>query len=224
MRGILKQPYINLSLKGNVTDTSINGLTPSNTSVTATTGLFGESNGAMEWNASSDRLAWSSSIGNIVANKINNESTVSFWLNGGSVSPYKQVFNQYSSAGGDRSFQIIILNTGGSVNCYRFGTAGVSVVDTANNVYVTSTWQFITITTIQNGADVDVKIYVNGILSASATLLVCSTTSTYEMRIGTDATNSTSISAKITDFKIYDKKLSDIEIQSLYRQKGRLVA
>ena len=222
MRGILKQPYINLSLKGNVTDTSINGLTPSNTSVTATTGLFGESNGAMEWNASSDRLAWSSSIGNAVATKINNEATISFWINGSAVSPYKFIFHQYSSSGGDRSFYIMIMNTGGSVNCYRFGTTAATVVDTANNVYVTSTWQFITITTIQNGADVDVKIYVNGILSASDTLLVCSTTSTYEMRIGTDPGGSTSFTGKITDFKIYDKKLSNIEIQSLYRQKGRL--
>ena len=218
---VATQPYMNLPLKNNsVNDVSVNAQNPSNTGVTTTTGIFGETNGAMEWNADSDRLSWSSSIGNTISEKINLGCSVVFF---GYFTDDGAIFNQRGS-NPQGSFNLPVISSSQNliVNTLVDGSTGSTMLDYVDFDAEYSNWGFIAINVVENGSNLDGELFWNGVSLDTGTSTKALETSTAELRIGQYANGNLSAKMKMMGFRFYDKTLTEGETAVLNQQKGRI--
>lgn len=226
---VAKRPYMYLPLKGDTNDYGTGGNNPSNTGVTTTTGQFGESNGAYEWADNSDRLSWSSSIGNTLAGYINNEITVLFFSKPKATINFASYFNQRSNTSGDNSFTLNQYNLSPNINQIRMNTnttgSSYSTLQSANDALTPSSWQFVAMTSKDNTTDVDFLVYVNDTQVISSNLPYSKTDSSLEFRVGArNGDNTLGDLGDLSSYRIYDVTLSDGQIKIINNEKGRIRA
>jgi hypothetical protein len=217
------QPYLNVPLQNNsVNDISVNAQNPSNTGVTTTSGIFGESNGAMEWNADTDKLSWSSAIGNTIAGKINLGCSVCFF---GNFTDDGGIFNQRGN-NPQGSFNIPIITSIDSliVNYFVDGSTGSIMLDYAGFNAEYSNWGFMAINVIENGSNLDGELFWNGVSLDTGTSSKVLQTSTAQLRIGELVSGYESAKMKMMGFRFYDKTLNTLQLQIINAQKGRIAA
>jgi hypothetical protein len=224
------QPYLNLPLQNSsVDDISPTPKSPSNTGVASSTGIFGQSNGAYEWDSAGDKLTWASSIANAVADIMNDKCTILFYLNGVSLSlsQYRYIFNQSSPAGGSRSFALLSQNYSGNLNRLsldNYNTGGGYVVHTNASSYVSSTWQFYTFTTKHNGTNLTYKSYLDSVLQQTTSGVTFINTATQPLSIGAGDNNTVGNFGKMVGFKLYPADLNSLQTQIINAQLGRIAA
>jgi len=218
-KSIANRPYMYLPLKGDTNDYSTNAQNPSNTGVASTTGQFGESNGAYEWNATSDYLSWASSVGNSIAEKINIASTFCFFAN---ITTGGRVFNQRgANPQGAFHYPVFVSN---NLDTFTIdGTTGnlVTEVDFTSKY---SSYYFHSIKSEQNASNVDIDYYLDAALQDTGTGQQALDTSTSVLRLGQDASSNSSFIGKIHSFRFYDVILSDGALKILNNEKGRIRA
>jgi len=166
---VATQPYMNLPLKGSTNDTSINAQNPTNTGVTTTTGIFGESNGAYNWDTGTDKLEWSSSTGNIIATALNNDATISFYFKtssilAGSGSP-NLIFGQYITSVDANSSFYGGFNTSNSLIFGKVSSNTLSQLSDTAPVINNATYYFCSYVFSGN----NVKFYLDGVETYSGT-------------------------------------------------------
>jgi len=226
---VAKKPYMNLRLNNVVTDTGTGGNTPSNTGVTFTTDQFGRANMSGNWNAASDRLSWTSSIGNTVASKINSGSTVLYWIKQRtlSINTATTTFNNTGDPG-QRAFYIQ------NINYPAFNINGVQLLNSNNGTNTTvinvpnllsyGNWQFCSIKYIDNTTDLTAIVNIDS-NSGSGNLSKIWESNTVELRLGArPTTNIQGDFGDMSNFRFYDVTLTDGQIKILNNQKGRIVA
>jgi hypothetical protein len=212
---------MNLPLKNNsVNDISVNAQNPSNTGVTTTTGIFGETDGAYEWNANTDKLSWSSSIGNTIAEKINLGCSVCFF---GNFTNDGGIFNQRGN-NPQGSFNMPIISSADNliVNTFVDGSTGSTMLDYAGFNVEYSSWGFMAINVVENGSNLGGVLFWDGVSLDTGTSAKVLETSTAELRIGELGSGNYSATMKIMGFRFYDKTLTEGEIAVLNQQKGRI--
>jgi len=223
-KSIANRPYMYLPLKGDTNDYGTGGNNPSNTSVTTTTGQFGESNGAYEWDATNDYLDWSSTIGNTIAGYLNAGATVLgfFEFTGmAASSDFYRIFHQYQGSGTPSflwNFSTFSLTYAGQF----YPTNGS--VTTASNYYDTS-WHLYGFRTADSSGNLQIDFLKDGVFDTKTTTTGnCNTGSTHALRLGTRLGSSQSFKGKCHDFKVYNTRLSNGQLKLIEIQKGRIRA
>ena len=223
-----KRPYMNLKLDGNVTDTGTGGNTPSNTGVTFTTDQFGRANMAGNWDVDTDNLSWASSVGNTVSSKINNGSTVLYWVKQRTLSIDTQsfIFHQNDNAG-ERAFLIQNLNYP------AFNINGVQLYNSINgtdgatfnvpNLLSYGNWQFCCVKYIDNTTDLTAIVNMDS-NSGSGNVSKVWESNTVELRLGARLSIGRGDFGDMSNFRFYDVTLTDGQIKILNNQKGRIKA
>ena len=217
------QPYLNVPLQNNsVNDISINSQNPSNTGVTTTTGIFGQSNGAMEWDANTDNLSWATSIGNTIAGKINLGCSVCFF---GNFTSFGGIFTQRGN-NPQGSFNIPSINSVDSliVNAFVDGSTPSDMINYAGFNAEYSNWGFMAINVIENGSNLDGELFWNGVSFDTGTSSKAKETSTAQLRIGYTSAQFISAKMKMMGFRFYDKTLNTLQLQIIEAQMGRIAA
>ena len=230
-----KRPFINLPLKGDTNDKSLNNHAVTNSGATSTTGQFGESNGAYDFDGVNNQLTIGSSVYdtlvdyinsghvtihfNMINNLItpNNDSILSLYDTSGNFS-YFYGINEYKSGTG---YHGLYAGGAGSNNNNIYSNAVPTVGSWKRMVY-THTYA----TTILTGG-----IFENGValsLNRSQTnqLVLKSISVNRTISIGwrQDSPTNRSFKGKIHNFAIYTTKLSSGTIKLLNKQKGRIKA
>ena len=228
---VATQPYMNLPLKNNsVNDISVNAQNPSNTGVTTTTGIFGETDGAMNWADATDRLSWASSVGNTVSSKIGAGATVLYFINQRtlSVGQTNMIFSQIPNSAGQRSFYIQHLNlsspsipNGIQLVNYNNGVDGTGFNST--NILSYASWEFFSLKYIDNTTDLNIELEFAGDKRTTTGFYKPKTDSSVELRLGARAEiNTVGNFGKMAGFRFYDVTLTDGEIAVLNQQMGRV--
>ena len=227
-KSIANRPYMYLPLKGDTNDYSTNAQNPSNTGVTTTTGQFGESNGAYEWGADIDVLSWSSSVGNSIAEKLNLNSTILWfiYLNNTNYSLARVHISQYASSS-QSAFNNLYRSDGSYTRAYRptnWDNGQVSDF-TINNVITDDTWEMHSIRTNKLDAT-NVEYFFNdgSNKNTKSDMALMKEDATAEFNIGERADNTRSFIGKMHTFRIYDVTLSDGALKILNNEKGRIRA
>ena len=223
-----KRPYMYLPLKGDTNDYSTNAQNPSNTGVTTTTGQFGESNGAYEWNADADKLSWASSIGNTITEYLNLNSTILWfiYLNNSNYGLGRNLIGQYST--NSNSSFILLYRSDSTFNrtadTVYFNGSLVSRYS-IDNIITDDSWEFHSIRTKKlNATDVEFIFNDNDTKNTKSDMALISESSTAEFRIGERADNARGFIGKMYNFRIYDVTLSDGALKILNNEKGRIRA
>jgi len=220
------QSYMNLPLKGDTNDYGTGANNPSNTSVTTTTGQFGESNGAHSWNSASDRLSWSNSVGDYIAGYINSNScTVIFFVNlTDSDWSTGRIFSQWGNSG-NRSFRLSYT----ALSIYNNFAATISS-DGTNNTYNESSTQQISARGSWNAIalkyDGKQRIYFNGseINDATPTDYTTPYNSSESFTLGNDLSSIVNgFLGSMHTFRIYESQLQDGELRMIDQQKGQII-
>lgn len=220
---IAKRPSIYHPLKGDTNDYSTNAYSlTTNNGVTTTTGIFGESNGAYEWNADTDYL------------EIN--SSAKTHLEGSSLENITMLLNVSvtdNTALNTFGYAIYGTNTSDRIisNAYRgndatdvlrgfiYPTTGFVIYDynyTPNN----NQW-YQWVVTAKSGEN---YIYVDGIkVTTNTTTFSNSKTSTQPLRIGAQQ-NIIGGRLKMCNLRLYNTQLTDAQIKILNNEKGRIRA
>ena len=221
-KSIANRPYMYLPLKGDTNDYSINAQNPSNTGVTTTTGQFGESNGAYEWDADADNLSWASGVGNSIASKINNGCTVTLFAN---FTQKGAVFNQRGN-NPQGSFNLPIIASGENlvVNMLTDGSTGSTMLDYASFNANYSSWGFLAIQVVENGSNLDGEMYWNMTSLDTGTSTKANESSTATLRIGQYHNGNASALMSMHTFRFYDVTLSNGALKILNTEKGRIRA
>ncbi len=223
---ITKRPYLNLKLNGNITDSGTGQNSGTNSGVTFTADEFGRSNMAADFDSRNDYISFSSAVAEQVAIYRNSASTISFFINISSLNASANNIVSAYNSGATIGFQHYITSTNSANLISASGTGGVY-----NNTATTGTWMFIVATTKDfDATQVSVEMYKNSTLSALSSgsdknAKVTPTTGLNSLRIGNTSFASTSgMTAKLNNFKIYDKNLSLAQIKVLNIGKGRLAS
>jgi len=218
--------YMYLPLKGDTNDYSTNAQNPTNTGVTSTTGQFGESNGAYNWADTGDNLNWSSTIGQNIVAKINNEITFFYFVKSVSITlgTFRFTAHQWSSDS-NASFALINNNSAGNPNSYWFiqDVSGSQSRYSDNNA-LTTNWNGFAFTTKDNTTNLDIKWFKDGEAVGTNTIgYNTKTSSSLQFRIGAQSTvNTLGNLGQMHTFRIYNKALTQGEIKILHNEKGRI--
>lgn len=236
-----KRPHVNLPLKGDTNDKSLNKYTTSNVSMTSTTGIFGESNGAYLGNGTSSyidiggttgydnvRALWRTKC-TIIANLQDNSNTEGDFHDGflygmDTVSTDASLYGVGLFTGTGTNYDIIFSGNGGTVlSAYKDSVN--------NNTHVLNKWFNIVITVLDNGSIATGQFYFDGIKQTM-------TDNTTSQRVSVLSNSSRRLylggrvgsftnrfwNGKISGFKIYGEILSDGYIKIINIQKGRIKA
>lgn len=217
-----------LPLKGDTNDYSTNAQNPTNSGVATTTGQFGESNGAYEWNAGTDYLSWATSVAQSTASLLaSNCSIVYFMIRNSFVGGSNNTLSAY--ADGNSYFQIVGESTSTRTSI------GIKNTTATQNIYnsttATGSWGLYSFTTTPfDATEVTTKFYKNGVEEGVDTgtgrNIKANTGASYNsLRLGdvSFASNAGFI-GKIHTFRIYDVTLSDGALKILNNEKGRIRA
>ena len=179
---------------------------------------FGLYNKAMLFNGSSDYIT--------VANDVWSDSlTLSSWIyandfgSTSSQSAGKMIFFKAPNTGASADY---IVNVGYDNNnnarfSFCFGQNTSQYFGLVNKTYLLpNRWYMLTVTRA-NGV---VKLYVNGNLDTTSTYSFTPFNQHYTLKIGTSHVSYQSFSGKMDDLKIYNKALSDQEINNLYNEEA----
>jgi hypothetical protein len=224
------QAYINTPLQNNsVNDISPTPKNPSNTGVDTTTGIFGQSNGAMEWDTATDKLAWSSSVGNEIATLISNSATITFFVRIRTLSfgNLAFIYGQFPFTAAQRSFGFLLSNDGSLANGTQLtihnGTTA-DVFNTASNLSYND-WFFCSVKYVKNGSNVDTYLTINGNSSSDAGSVAIKLNSSSDFTIGARADNNTfGDFGKAMSFRVYPAELNSLQTQIINAQMGRIAA
>lgn len=222
-RCVANRPYMYLPLKGDTNDYSVNAQNPSNTSVTTTTGIFGESNGAYTWNASGDKLSWSSSVGNTIATALNNNATIIHFIkiNGyNGVSDPNIILYQYSGAGSAESSFYTAYADDASIRTAKRSGGGANVLTFSSTGITTSTWY--NFASVFSGNDLE--FFLDTVSKSSGTFnRIAYTSSTNPLVMG-GFSGTNWFNADIVDYRVYNASLSKGSINIINNEKGRIRA
>jgi len=226
-KSIANRPYMYLPLKGDTNDYSTNAQNPSNTGVTTTTGQFGESNGAYEWDSSTDRLSWSSSIGNTVATMLNNQFTMMFFSNANGIQDQARFLNQLNNISSQYSFQFTYSSTNNASSILFVNTSTTySTFNDVDNMFSTTDFVMVAYSTEKISSDIHLKQYSSGVLlDTQTTTIIPRAASTTTMNLGMrPGVNDFGKIGKLHCFRIYNVTLSDGALKILNNEKGRIRA
>ena len=223
-KSFVKKPYMNLRLNNTVTDTGTGVNTPTNSGVTFTTDQFGRSNMAGNWDATSDRLSWASSVGNTIATKMNDELTIFFiskFINIDTL--LRRVFNQDNA--NQTSFALTIADLAGFIDGFILLTSndGNTLDVISINNQIDTNWNSWAVKYSDNTTGLDVNLYKNSSNVLSSNLVYAKENSSAEMRLGARANgNIDGAFGDLNNFRIYDVALSDGQLKILNNEKGRI--
>ena len=222
------QPEICIRFKGNdSSDKSINNYSTTENNIGTTTGQNGETDGAYEWNATTDYLSLSSAVGDIIRTSINNHScTISFFLYTEDTDFLTgRLFSQWGNSG-NRSFRVSYNALSGGDNDNIAITTSTNGTDNTDNVtssspteFMRGQWNF-----IQVVYDGDGTVYVDETLNVSIPSYSDVYDGTAEFRIGSDNSSVlNSFYGKLHTFKVHLTKLNLGELNTLRLQQGRII-
>jgi hypothetical protein len=222
---VATQPYMNLPLKNNsVNDISVNAQNPSNTGVATTTGIFGETDGAMEFDGAVN-LIWASSIGNEIAAMLNSNITMVWYEYINSVpGGFDQFIGQDLVTDNNRSFRFQHRESIGgntdAIYCWFSAEDGSPTFSASkNNVLEFNEWIFNSIRV--NGSNFE--WFYNQILEISTTKTAdANESSDGEFYIGLNPNGARNTDLKILSFRIYQETLNDGELAVINQQQGRV--
>ena len=182
--------------------------------VTYTTGKFGK---AAVFNGSSSYIALSN-------NPINGQSniSISFWIKPDNVSSDQYVITFINSDGGWHGFGIRISSSA-KIQVVRANSGTVTTSENSAATLSTGSWKHIVVTSSQS----EVKIYIDGGLDSTHSISGFTTNNTGEYNIGA-LKNAGSYSqfydGVLDQVRIFDKKLSSGEVNSLYNETATSAA
>ena len=188
-------------------DVSGNGNTGVMTSMTTSTvPVAGKSGQAFRLDGSNDEVLISS------YGFDNNFVTISAWIYAEDLSTRQTVFSQANTA----SLPQVEVGPGnGGTNRVTIIVPGIFVADTNNNAIQANKWHHVVYT--RNGAG-DNHIYVDGVQMALLSSGATSFASTASQKnIGQRGNASQFFKGKIDDVRIYNRALTPIEVQQLYK-------
>ena len=223
-KSIANRPYMYLPLKGDTNDYSTNAQNPTNSGVSSTTGQFGESNGAYDWD-NGDYLEWSDAIGDTIVDKMNIASVVCFFANVTASNAFNIFLSKFGGAS-NRAFQYYSrddgsLTDGLQANYYTNATTAVAA-DVANVLNINN-FKFYVFKTLENGSNLDVEI-TDLTSSGSSTIAKIYTGTSANLRIGYRVSGSGDSDYSMHTFRIYDVTLSNGALKILNNEKGRIRA
>jgi len=217
------RPYMYLPLKGDTNDYSTNAQNPSNTGVTTTTGQFGESNGAYEWNSNTDTIYQNSTIADTVRGYFNDSFTLYVWIYPTNFNTTRRIITS-----GQFDYGFGIQTTGGisaalQIFTYQAGSTFVSK-NSSNSVYSVNAWQSYIIKSSDNSINLDIIGYNTDTEIFNDTITKATYDSNNNFAIGNDGNGNSSLSyrGKMHTFRIYDVTLSDGALKILNNEKGRI--
>jgi hypothetical protein len=226
------QSYMYLPLKGDTNDYGTGANNPSNTGVATTTGQFGESNGAYEWGSITDRLSWTSSVGNTIANYINSGSTILYFINQRllTIGEENNILSQGNSFG-NYSFSIKNMNRTDldpeksnaiqvTLSDNGFNSTGINATEILNY----SNWNICSVRYEDNVTDLNVYLQFGSILLDSISASKPNIISNEELRLGAVyGDNNLGDFGKMHTFRIYDCVLQDGELEIIKNQQGQIL-
>jgi len=206
---------------GNANDQSGNSYNGTVNGATLTTDRFGNVSSAYNFNGTSDFI----DVADNTALRLNNtDFTISVWINETSRSSTQEsIISKRSGAGGNG----YILNIEGSVQpvpgLTNFHVSGGGDPRAFSNTIVPlSAWKHIALS--YELSSQTLKTYIDGILDSTTTGIPSPNSATnVAMKIGTDAAgNPYFFHGKIDDIKIYNRALTNCDIDSLFNEMNSL--
>ena len=214
---------------GNANDISGSNYNGTNNGATLTTDRFGNANSAYSFNGTSNYI----DVNDVSPLRLNNtDYTISFWTE----------LNAYSTGGGTA---FIYKRSNGSQNGWGLGadqgTQNKLMLLTSENTdprgYSTSTlalsgWH--NITAVYTQTSQELKFYIDGVLDNTTTgvdnnynpvggMPTPSASCTSVMRFGQDTKNNSYwLDGKLDDIKIYNRALTDCDVDSLFNEPNPL--
>ncbi len=141
--------------------------------------------------------------------------TVSMWIYHSAIGDRAILFGDYSVPGSNNSMNLEIH----TANQLRFWWGGSPQVYGANNTIPLNEWTHVTF--VRDRENSKVYSYVNGVKDIDYTGAIIDRTPTSVSYIGRDGrTGATAFEGKISDFRVYDRALSDAEILKLYQKEN----
>ena len=191
---------------GNAADASGNGNNGSVTNATLTTERSGNSNDAYLFNGSNTEIT----VPHAAALSYSKNSTfsISVWFNAASASNFSSVVSKSEQS--DTSGYVIGFDNTGK---FRFVSNLLYEVKTASAVTLNA-WQHVVVTYNTNN---QVRIYLNGVLSATGTVPNLNANS-YDLKFGRlyAITSGWFFNGKIDDIRFYNRTLTATEVNQLY--------
>jgi hypothetical protein len=224
------QPYLNVPLQNNsVNDISVTPKNPSNNSVTSATGIFGQSNGAMNWDNGNDYLSWATSIAQEVATYLSSNCSIVYFMIRNSfvtgsnnfLSGYENSNNYYQVGVGESTNNRTSFNTRNTTLTQNF----------YNNTTSTGSWFFYALVIEPyDSTEVSIKFLKDsaeeGVDTGTGRLIKVNTTANYNtLRLGNVSfASNAGFRANVMGFRIYPATLNSLQTQIINAQMGRIAA
>ncbi len=145
----------------------------------------------------------------------NNDFTIAFWLNSNDLNVYSNWTRILDITKDSTNYVQFVIPAANKVQfLVRDSTAHKAVVINTNTNLNLNTWYFVT--GVHNSKNNTVKIYINGVdkSSAGGTAAVSGSNNTFN--IGRRSNNAGYYNGQLSDFRIYDRVLTNEEIMDLY--------
>ena len=223
---ICMQAYINVSGQGG-SDLDISPIpkNPANTGVDLdATGIFGQSNGAMLWNADTEKLSWSSSIGNSIAEIINTNGSIIFFINIsrllGATGTSQLIVGQYDGSGSSNSSFYCGHNKNQSLAVVKRGDSASGISETTPVINISTWYCFSYIFNANN-----IKLFIDSLMIKDDNFTqIAKESSTLEFKIGNHFPGTNNWLGKMFSFRIYQATLNSLQTQIINAQMGRIAS
>ena len=219
------QAFMDISFKASTNDDGIGQNNPAVVnSVESTTGQNEETDGAYLWNSVTDYLQWPASVGNSLATKINQASTMVGFFKFDVISPINDFFRilgQYESSG-SVGFLYGFNTFSGLVDVGQFFVNSGPKTTISN--YHDTDWHLWGFRTKDNSTNLNIDFFRDNVFD-SGTVNYAGTTSTHTLRLGGRASSGSeySFKGKAHTFRFYESFLQDGEIAMIVNQQGRII-
>ncbi len=197
---------------GNANDESGNGYDGTNNNATLSTDRFGNTDAAYTFDGTAGNNFIEVSDNNAL-DLGSEDFTLHAWVSSSNSTDLQRIISKGSYIGSDG--YMIRTSASGQIVVEINGT----LLLTSNTSVTDGSWHMVTVTIDRDG---DVSIYIDGSLDISTTTNTTSLdpSNTTPLRIGTHNVNQEPFYGEIDDVRIYNRVLTEPEIQDLYTEGG----
>jgi hypothetical protein len=200
----------------NANDESGNGNDGTNNSATLTTDRFGNTNSAYSFDGTGNNITF----GNGASLQISDDITVCTWVKLNTTTHGQVIVNKYSGSSiGDAGWLIETYPNGTALFNVRTPTTALTSSGGTISLF-DSSWHFV----VGQREGTSLRIYVDGIFNSSATgpsgTIANSTNLTAGVQSNLPNDPSAFCNGRIDDIRIYNRALTENEIDSLYHLNG----
>jgi hypothetical protein len=210
------QPILNMPGKGNsVADVSFKQWTLTNSGTTDTTGIFGESSGARNFDGTNDFISGDSTLSNEIATAIDNQGTIIFDFYSDVTNKTAMIFGNYNNTV-ENSF-LVQVSSASNIGIFTYN--GSTSLGSGVTSYSATTWINMCYSCLSGVIDVYKDAVYQATLTPSGAI---KTNSTQGLVMGKRIDTNVFYDGKMCNVKTFKKNLNKNEVLIITRQKGRV--